>query len=77
MRDSKAILTEYDGDMRNVVIPAGTRMIRGEEVAFGTEFEEEDRNLWVRSRRAPFSRNNTIETVTMDDSVTVIGPKAF
>ena len=63
--------------MKNVVIPAGTRMIKGEEIAFGTEFEEEDERIWHRRVRAPFSRNNTIETVTMDDGVTVIGPKAF
>ena len=77
MRESNRILTVYEGDMKNVVIPAGTRMIRGEEIAFGTEFEEEDERLWHRRVNAPFSRNNTIETVTMDDSVTVIGPKAF
>ena len=77
MRDKKDILTEYNGDMKNVVIPAGTRMIRGEEVAFGTEFKEEDERLWRLGVKAPFSRNKTIETVTMDDSVTVIGPKAF
>ena len=77
MRESNRILTVYEGDMKNVVIPAGTRMIRGEEIAFGTEFEEEDERLWHRRVKAPFSRNNTIETVTMDDGVTVIGPKAF
>ena len=77
MKEKSAILAVYDGDMKNVVIPAGTRMIKGEEIAFGTEFEEEDERIWHRRVRAPFSRNNTIETVTMDDGVTVIGPKAF
>ncbi len=77
MKEKSAILAVYDGDMKNVVIPAGTRMIKGEEIAFGTEFEEEDERIWHRRVRAPFSRNNTIETVTMDDVVTVIGPKAF
>ena len=77
MKEKGAILAVYDGDMKNVVIPAGTRMIKGEEIAFGTEFEEEDERIWHRRVRAPFSRNNTIETVTMDDGVTVIGPKAF
>ena len=77
MKEKSAILAVYDGDMKNVVIPAGTRMIKGEEIAFGTEFEEEDERIWHRRVRAPFSRNNTIVTVTMDDGVTVIGPKAF
>ena len=77
MKEKSAILAVYDGDMKNVVIPAGTRMIKGEEIAFGTEFEEEDERIWHRRVRAPFSRNNIIETVTMDDGVTVIGPKAF
>ena len=77
MRESNRILTVYDGDMKNVVIPAGTRMIRGEVFTFGTEFEEEDKRLWNRRVKAPFSRKNTIETVSMDDSVIVIGPKAF
>lgn len=77
MKEKSAILAVYDGDMKNVVIPAGTRMIKGEEIAFGTEFEEEDERIWHRRVMAPFSRNNTIETVTMDDGVTVIGPKAF
>lgn len=77
MKEKSEILAVYDGDMKNVVIPAGTRMIKGEEIAFGTEFEEEDERIWHRRVRAPFSRNNTIETVTMDDGVTVIGPKAF
>ena len=77
MKEKSAILAVYDGDMKNVVIPAGTRMIKGEETAFGTAFEEEDERIWHRRVRAPFSRNNTIETVTMDDGVTVIGPKAF
>ena len=45
MRESNSILVVYDGDMKNVVIPAGTRMIRGEEIAYGTEFEEEDERL--------------------------------
>lgn len=77
MRESNRILTVYEGDMKNIVIPAGTRMIQGEEIAYGTEFEEEDKMCRQRKFKAPFSRNNAIETVTMDDSVTVIGPKAF
>ena len=76
MKKNSSILAVYDGDMKNVVIPAGTRMIKGEEIAYGTEFEEEDKRLWNRRVKAPFSRNNTIETVSMDDSVIVIGPKA-
>ena len=77
MKKNSSILAVYDGDMKNVVIPAGTRMIKGEEIAYDTEFEEEDKRLWNRRVKAPFSRNNTIETVSMDDSVIVIGPKAF
>lgn len=71
------ILTEYHGERKNVVIPDGIRMIRGEEVAFGTEFEEEDKALWRERVKAPFSRDNRIESVRMGDNVTVIGPKAF
>ena len=71
------ILTEYHGERKNVVIPNGIRMIRGEEVAFGTEFEEEDKALWRERVKAPFSRDNRIESVRMGDNVTVIGPKAF
>ena len=71
------ILTEYPGERKNVVIPDGIRMIRGEEVAFGTEFEEEDKALWRERVKAPFSRDNRIESVRMGDNVTVIGPKAF
>ena len=77
MKKNSSILAVYDGDMKNVVIPAGTRMIKGEEIAYDTEFEEEDKRLWNRRVKAPFSRKNTIETVSMDDSVIVIGPKAF
>ena len=40
------------------MIPDGIRMIRGEEVAFGTEFEEEDKALWRERVKAPFSRDN-------------------
>lgn len=71
------ILTEYHGERKNVVIPDGIKMIRGEEVAFGTEFEEEDKALWRKKVKAPFSRDKRIESVRMGDSVTVIGPKAF
>ena len=71
------ILTEYHGERKNVVIPDGIRMIRGEEVAFGTEFEEEDKALWRERVKAPFSWDKRIESVRMGDSVTVIGPKAF
>ena len=71
------ILTEYHVERKNVVIPDGIRMIRGEEVAFGTEFEEEDKALWRERVKAPFSRDNRIESVRMGDNVTVIGPKAF
>lgn len=71
------ILTEYHGERKNIVIPDGIKMIRGEEVAFGTEFEEEDKALWRKRVKAPFSRDKRIESVTMGDSVTVIGPKAF
>lgn len=42
------ILVSYSGDGKNVMIPEGIRMIRGEEIAFGTEFEEEDRRLWEK-----------------------------
>ena len=71
------ILSSYNGDIKNVVIPEGIRMIRGEEIAFGTEFEMEDRRLWEKRVKAPFSRDKRIESVSMGDSVVVIGPKAF
>ena len=71
------ILSSYNGDRKNVVIPEGIRMIRGEEIAFGTEFEMEDRRLWEKRVKAPFSRDKSIESVSMGDSVVVIGPKAF
>ena len=71
------ILTEYHGERKNIVIPDGIKMIRGEEVAYGTEFEEEDKVLWRERIKAPFSRDKRIESVRMGDSVTVIGPKAF
>ena len=71
------ILSSYNGDIKNVVIPEGIRMIRGEEIAYGTEFEMEDRRLWEKRVKAPFSRDKRIESVSMGDSVSVIGPKAF
>lgn len=71
------ILSSYNGDIKNVVIPEGIRMIRGEEIAYGTEFEMEDRRLWEKRVKAPFSRDKRIESVSMGDSVVVIGPKAF
>lgn len=71
------ILSSYNGDIKNVVIPEGIRMIRGEEIAFGTEFEMEDRRLWEKRVKAPFSRDKRIESVSMGDRVVVIGPKAF
>ena len=71
------ILSSYNGDIKNVVIPEGIRMIRGEEIAFGTEFEMEDRRLWEKRVKAPFSRDKRIESVSMGDSVVVIGPKAM
>ena len=71
------ILSSYNGDRKNVVIPEGIRMIRGEEIAYGTEFEMEDRRLWEKRVKAPFSRDKRIESVSMGDSVVVIGPKAF
>ena len=71
------ILSSYNGDIKNVVIPEGIRMIRGEEIAYGTEFEMEDRRLWEKRLKAPFSRDKRIESVSMGDSVVVIGPKAF
>lgn len=73
----ETMLINYQGDMKNVVIPEEIKMIMGEEVAYGTEFEELDRAMWKPFRRGPFSRNEEIETVTMGDNVTVIGPKAF
>ena len=48
------ILSSYNGDIKNVVIPEGIRMIRGEEIAYGTEFEMEDRRLWEKRVKAPF-----------------------
>lgn len=71
------ILSSYNGDIKNVVIPEGIRMIRGEEIAYGTEFEMEDRRFWEKRVKAPFSRDKRIESVSMGDSVVVIGPKAF
>ncbi|MGN1164497.1 MAG: leucine-rich repeat domain-containing protein [Candidatus Ornithospirochaeta sp.] len=77
MDRTKCILTDYDGDRKNVVVPEGTLFIRGEEIAFGSEFEREDRILWQKRTKAPFSRDKRIESVTMGDSVRAIGPKAF
>lgn len=77
MNRREDILTYYYGDRKNVVVPKGTKMIRGEEIAFGTEFEGEDRILWEKGVNAPFSRDKRIVTVSMDDSVIAIGPKAF
>lgn len=77
MNKREEILTTYNGNRKNVVIPEGTKMIRGEEIAYETEFEEEDRKLWEKGVKAPFSRDSRISSVTMDDSVLVIGPKAF
>ena len=37
MKENSSILAVYDGDMKNVVIPAGTRMIKGEEIPLASE----------------------------------------
>ena len=57
------ILKVYDGDMKNVVIPDGVRVIVG-------EMEMEENN-------APFQGCSEIETLTMPDSVIIIGTNAF
>lgn len=57
------ILKAYDGDMKNVVIPDGVRVIAG--------------CLEMDEMKLPFRNRKEIETVTMSDSVTEIGAKAF
>ena len=57
------ILKAYDGDMKNVVIPEGVRVIAG--------------CLEMDEMKLPFISRKEIETVTMSDSVTEIGAKAF
>ncbi len=57
------ILKAYDGDMKNVVIPEGVRVIAG--------------CLEMDEMKLPFRSRKEIETVTMSDSVTEIGAKAF
>ena len=47
----ETMLINYQGDMKNVVIPEEIKMIMGEEVAYGTEFEELDRAMWKPFRR--------------------------
>ena len=69
------ILKAYDGDMKNVVIPDGVRVIAG--------IVEDDDNIkrdGIKSDKVfyfPFNNCSDIETVTMSDSVTEIGAKAF
>lgn len=57
------ILKAYDGDMKNVVIPDGVRVIAG--------------CLEMDEMKLPFISRKEIETVTMSDSVIEIGAKAF
>lgn len=70
------ILKAYDGDMKNVVIPEGVRVIAG-------DVEEIDRSKRLQGVKTdgvfyfPFNACESIETVTMPDSVEEIGPKAF
>lgn len=70
------ILKAYDGDMKNVVIPEGVRVIAG-------DLEEGDRSKDLPGLKTdgvfylPFNGCNSIETVVMPDSVEEIGPKAF
>ena len=72
----RGILKAYDGDMKNVVIPEGVRVIAGdlEECDFGKNLKgiKTDGVFYM-----PFNACNTIETVVMPDSVEEIGPKAF
>ena len=70
------ILKAYDGDMKNVVIPEGVRVIAG-------DVEESDRSKRLQGVKTdgvfyfPFNCCDSIETVTMPDSVEEIGAKAF
>lgn len=70
------ILKAYDGDMKNVVIPEGVRVIAGVLV-------EGDKNKDLHGIKTdgefyfPFNACDSIETVTMPDSVEEIGAKAF
>ena len=70
------ILKAYDGDMKNVVIPEGVRVI-------ACNVEESDRDKHLQGVKTdgvfyfPFNACDSIETVTMPDSVEEIGPKAF
>ena len=70
------ILKAYDGDMKNVAIPEGVRVIAG-------EVEESDRSKRLQGVKTdgvfyfPFNCCDSIETVTMPDSVEEIGAKAF
>lgn len=70
------ILKAYDGNMKNVVIPDGVRVIAG-------DVEESDRNKRLHGIKTdgvfylPFNCCDSIETVTMSDSVEEIGAKAF
>ena len=70
------ILKAYDGDMKNVVIPEGVRVIAG-------NVEESDSGKHLKGVKTdgvfyfPFNACDSIETVTMPDSVEEIGPKAF
>ena len=69
------ILKAYDGDMKNVVIPEGVRVIGG---------VVEDGERWSRDGIKsdgvfyfPFNGCSKIKTLTMSNSVIEIGEKAF
>lgn len=70
------ILKAYDGDMKNIVIPEGVRVIAG-------AVEESDSGKRMQGIKTdgvfyfPFNGCDSIETVTMPDSVEEIGDKAF
>ena len=68
------ILKSYDGDMENVVIPDGVRVIAGdcEENEKDSPEIKTDGVFYL-----PFNASSSIETVKMGNSVEVIGAKAF
>ena len=60
MRESNRILTVYEGDMKNVVIPAGTRMIRGEEIALALNSKRRTKDSGIEGLRLPFQETRAL-----------------
>ena len=70
------ILKAYFGDMKNVVIPDGVRVVAGAV----DESDPSKKLSGIKSDNVfyyPFTGCEKIESVTMSDSVEIIGPKAF